>query len=96
MFDKYWLQTGVHHPIARKAPPAPQELTYLIRYFEVANRGRQLTPGGWMAIPASEYQAVEHLLHVRFTRWELNALFRLDDVWRQVMMEESHSFDDEG
>ncbi len=65
----------------------PNELRYLLRYFYMASRGRGATFGAWLPIPPSEIGAVERLLRISLLPWEINALMRLDDAWREVMME---------
>lgn len=77
-----------------KQPPEPTRLTYLFRIFNMAGRGRPLSPGGWMPLPISEIDATARLLSIRLRPWEIDGLLRLDDAWRKVMSEQGHSFED--
>lgn len=66
-----------------------------MRYFSVVNRGRRFTNGVSMPIAPSEIDAAARLLGIRFTHWEIDALFLLDDLWRSVMSKKAYTFDDD-
>lgn len=92
----YRKQTGKPHPIELKAPPAPAAHTYLLRIFNVMNRGRDYhEQTGWLPLPPTEIHAGALLLGITLRRWELDAVLRLDDCWRKVMGEAGHSFEDD-
>lgn len=82
------------HPIEKQAPRAPERFEYLLRYFHLAARGRPFHTGGWMPLPATEIEAAMRLIGVRLSRWEVDAILRLDDCWREVMSDKSFSFDE--
>jgi hypothetical protein len=47
-----------------------------------------------MAVPMSEWLATATLLRITLQPWEVDALVRLDGVWRTVMHDKNHTFDD--
>lgn len=77
-----------------KAPPPPLAHVYLIGFLNIISRGRHRDETGWLPIPLTEYDAFARLMGIRLRPWELNALLRLDNVWREVMAEDGHSFED--
>lgn len=91
-------------------PSAPLRLLYLLNIFEIMGRGRRMNPpliaadamgnarivaaATWLPLAPTEIDAGTRLLGITLRAWELDALLRLDDVWREVQHEQGNRFDD--
>jgi hypothetical protein len=59
------------------------------------SRSRQLYEfGGFAALSWQEMEAWARMTRIRPELWEIDTLLRLDGVWRSVMAEKGHPFEE--
>lgn len=86
-FESYRRQTGRPHPESLSPFQFPEEGRYLLDWFYQIARGRPVTEGSLLPIPAREILAWCQLTQIRLQSWELQAIVMLDQSYLEVVRE---------
>lgn len=86
-FRRYRQETGRKHPSDNWAYGAPKAGLHLWHWFWEISRGRQMHEATYLPLAAREINEWCAMRRIRLLDSEIDAIFRLDGKFREVMAE---------